>query len=145
MSNPHDPPHTQRLALIAAWALHWSNHDVPAVAALFTESLVYEDVPTHRVSHDAAELDAFMTSLFQASSDVRYEVHHALVDGERGAAEWTMQGTHNGPLDGLAATGKRFKVRGLSTFEFKGDKISRCSDYWSLSSLLAALGVQPRT
>jgi steroid delta-isomerase-like uncharacterized protein len=54
-----------------------------------------------------------------------------------------MRGTHTGEMPGMPATGKRFEVRGASTFEFRDAKILRCSDYWDMATLLKQLGFMP--
>jgi hypothetical protein len=41
----------------------------------------------------------------------------------------------------MPATGKRVEVRGASVFEFVGDKIRRCSDYWDMATFLKPLGL----
>ena len=43
----------------------------------------------------------------------------------------------------MPAPGKRAEVRGASVFEFVGDKIRRCSDYWDMATFLKPLGLMP--
>jgi len=42
---------------------------------------------------------------------------------------------------GIAATGREFAFRGMSAFELRGDKISRCTDYWDVETFKRQLGV----
>ncbi|HKT14861.1 MAG TPA: ester cyclase [Allosphingosinicella sp.] len=126
--------------MIAQWAKRWSDHDAAAIAELFVDDFVYEDVPSQRVNRSAADLRAFTEEVFTASSDVRYEISSAFVSGDRGCAEWVMRGTHTGAVGVTSATGKRFEVKGSSIFEFKEEKIRHCSDYWCIATLLAQIG-----
>jgi hypothetical protein len=73
--------------------------------------------------------------------DVTFELRSSFANGTGGSAEWVMRGTHKGDLPGLPATGKRMDVRGASIFEFSGNKIRRCSDYWDMATLLNQLGL----
>lgn len=130
----------ERLQVIAQWAKRWSDHDAAAIAELFVDDFVYEDVPSQRVNRSAADLRAFTEEVFTASSDVRYEISSAFVSGDRGCAEWVMRGTHTGAVGVTSATGKRFEVKGSSIFEFKEEKIRHCSDYWCIATLLAQIG-----
>jgi len=128
---------------IKGWATHWTAHDMDRLLPLFTEDLVYEDVTMGAVNRNAAELRAFGEGFFSAFPDVTFELTSASADGARGGAEWIMRGTHKGDLPGMPATGRRIEVRGASVFEFRGDKISRCSDYWDMATLLKQLGFMP--
>jgi steroid delta-isomerase-like uncharacterized protein len=122
------------------WAA-WSTHDMDRVLALFTEDLLYEDVTMGVVNRTAAELRAFGEGFFSGFPDVTFEVRSSFANGTSGGAEWVMHGTHKGDLPGMPATGKHVDVRGASVFEFAGDKIRRCSDYWDMATFLRQLGL----
>jgi steroid delta-isomerase-like uncharacterized protein len=51
-----------------------------------------------------------------------------------------MTGTHRGALFGLAATGKRMSMRGVSVFEIQGDQLRRCTDYYNVATMMKQLG-----
>jgi steroid delta-isomerase-like uncharacterized protein len=55
--------------------------------------------------------------------------------------EWTMSGTQTGEMPGMPATGKTFSLRGASVVELRDGKLTRCSDYWDLVTLLKQLGL----
>jgi hypothetical protein len=40
----------------------------------------------------------------------------------------------------MPASGKRFSLRGASTFELRGNRVLRCSDYWDLATFQKQLG-----
>ena len=54
-----------------------------------------------------------------------------------------MRGTHKGDLPGMPATGRCVEGRGASAFEFRGDKIRRCTGYWDMATLRKQLGFMP--
>jgi steroid delta-isomerase-like uncharacterized protein len=124
------------------WAA-WSSHNMERVLALFTEDLLYEDVTLGVMNRSAAELRVFGEGFFSGFPDVTFEVRSSFANGTNGSAEWVMRGTHKGDLPEMPATGKRVDVRGASVFEFAGDKIRRCSDYWDKATLLRQLGLMP--
>lgn len=126
--------------VIDAWARHWTAHDMDRLLPLFTEDLIYEDVTMGAVNRSAAELRAFGEGFFAGFPDVMFELTSTCADGARGGAEWVMRATHKGDLPGMPATGRRVEVRGASAFEFRGDKIRRCTDYWDMATLLKQLG-----
>ena len=123
------------------WAVYWSSHDLERLLLLFTADVVYEDVPMRVVNRGTAELRTFVEKVLSDFPDVAFELQSSFTDGSRGAAEWLMRGTRS--LPGMPATGKRVEVRGVSVFEFAGDKIRRCSDYWDIATYLEQLGLTP--
>lgn len=132
----------QERAIVEHWAA-WSSHDMERVLALFTETLVYEDVTLGVVNRSAGELRKFGEGFFSGFPDVTFEVRSSFANGTRGGAEWVMRGTHSGDMPGMPASGKRVELRGASVFEFAGDKIQRCSDYWDMAAFLKQLGFMP--
>ena len=132
-----------QIRAIEHWAAYWSAHDMERLLPLFTENVVYEDVTMGVVNRSTTELRAFGEGFFSGFPDVTFELQSNFADGTRGGAEWVMRGTHKGDLPGMPATDKRMEVRGASIFEFLGDKIRRCSDYWDMATLLKQLGLMP--
>jgi steroid delta-isomerase-like uncharacterized protein len=130
-----------QLRTIECWAAFWSAHDIERLLALFTESVLYEDVTMGAVNRGVAELRAFVEVVFFGFPDVTFELRSSFANGTGGGAEWVMRGTHEGDLPGLPATGKCMDVRGASIVEFSGNKIGRCSDYWDMATLLNQLGL----
>ena len=126
---------------IEHWAAHWSAHDMERLLQLFTEEVVYEDVAMVVVNRGPAELRAFGEGFFSGFPDVTFELRSSFANGSCGGAEWVMRGTHKGDLPGMPATGKRVEVRGASIFEFAGDRIRRCSDYFDMATFLKQLGL----
>jgi steroid delta-isomerase-like uncharacterized protein len=125
------------------WAAHWSTHDMDRLLPLFTEDVVYEDVTMGVVNRGPAQLRVFGEGIFSAFPDVTWELRSSFANGSSGGAEWVMRATHKGDLPGMPATGKRIEVRGASVFEFAGDKIRRCTDYWDMATCLKQMDLMP--
>jgi steroid delta-isomerase-like uncharacterized protein len=132
----------QKRAIEQHWA-YWSAHDMERLLPLFTEDVVYEDVTMGVVNRGSAQVRTFGEGFFSGFPDVTFELRSSFANGSSGGAEWVMRGTHTGDLPGMPATGKRIEVRGASIFEFAGDKIRRCSDYWDMVTFLKQLGLMP--
>ncbi|HEY3092871.1 MAG TPA: EthD family reductase [Vicinamibacterales bacterium] len=130
----------QQRAIEQHWA-YWSAHDLDRLMSLFTDDVVYEDVTMGVVNRGRSQLRAFAEGFFSGFPDVTFELRSAMANGASGGGEWIMRGTHKGDLPGMPATGKRMEVRGSSTFEFDGEKIRRCSDYWDMATFLKQLGL----
>jgi steroid delta-isomerase-like uncharacterized protein len=126
---------------IENWGKLWSAHDLDRLLQLFTEDVVYEDVTMGVVNRGKSELRTFGEGFIAGFPDVTFELRSRFANGASGGAEWVMRGTHTGDSPGMPRTGKHVEVRGASMFEFAGDKIRRCSDYWDMSTFLKQLGL----
>lgn len=68
--------------------------------------------------------------------DLSVSVDDAFVAGDKVAARWTAQGTHNGPLRGVAPTGRWVKSLGVGLFYFSGGKVR---EVWGLTDALGMM------
>jgi len=59
-------------------------------------------------------LRAFHEALLEAFPDARLTVEDLVVEGDRAALRYRLQGTHRGPYLGVAPTGSGFDVEGLT-------------------------------
>jgi predicted ester cyclase len=59
-------------------------------------------------------LRAFHEALWEAFPDARLTVEDLVVEGDRAALRYRLQGTHRGPYLGVAPTGSGFDVEGLT-------------------------------
>ncbi|HXV57886.1 MAG TPA: ester cyclase [Gaiellaceae bacterium] len=126
------------------WAAAWSAHDPDGLASLFAEDGVYEDVTFQTENHGHHGVSEWATGFLAAFPDLGVEPRSLFLADERAILEWTMGGTHRGTLGDMAATGKRFEVRGVTLFTFRAGLIARCSDYWDLATVQRQLGYVAR-
>jgi steroid delta-isomerase-like uncharacterized protein len=83
------------------WAQAWSSpHDLERLVALFTDDVLYEDVPTGAVNHGKDELRAFAKAFFAAYPDITFELTSRFARGSQGGAEWVGRGTDLGDRPG---------------------------------------------
>lgn len=123
----------------------WNSHKVDKITSFFTDDCVYEDVATGFVRHGKKEQAALVTGLFDWSPDYQLELKSAFGGGVWAASEWVMTGTQSGDISTprIAATGRRFSIRGASITELRNGKISRNTDYWDWASFLRQVGMMP--
>jgi predicted ester cyclase len=74
--------------------------------------VVLHGYPAGLQGHDG--LRAFHEALWEAFPDVRLTVEDLVVESDRAALRYRLQGTHGGPYLGVAPTGLRFDVEGLT-------------------------------
>ena len=83
------------------------------------------------VDHDPAPgqgpgpegFQAFFTELHTAFPDMKIEVEHMVSDQENVAFAYRLTGTHQGPFQGVPASGKRVEARGMQISRFRDGKM----------------------
>ena len=105
------------------------------------DSLVDHD-PAPNQAPGAQGLIDFFTEFRTAFPDLSVEVDHLVTDADNVAFAYTVTGTHQGPLMGIAPTGKKVKARGLQIGRFEQGKLV---ERWGSSDqfgILQQIGVQ---
>ena len=108
----------------------WSPADPHLYAVEFTTGDV----------HDGPEaVMAYFTESRTAFPDQRNELiamHHA---DDAVIVEFTLRGTHLGPLRGFEPTGREFSCRMIAVFEFEGERIVCERVYFDAATILGQL------
>ena len=86
----------------------------------------------------------FLAMLFNAFPDLHITIEGDIIaEGDYVAERWTLEGTHQGELLGIPATGKRVKVSGMSFSRLVDGKQV---EHWSIMDqlgMMQQLGVIP--
>jgi steroid delta-isomerase-like uncharacterized protein len=78
-----------------------------------------------------------------AVPDMHATVEELVAEGDKVAVRWTVQGTHQGELLGIPATGRHAVFRGISIYRLAGGKIVEQWEQWDRLDLLRQLGALP--
>jgi predicted ester cyclase len=107
------------------------------------------------VNHDPAEPPNFSglrgpellkrtASMYRAAfPDVRVVVDDVIATGEKVVLRWHSEGTHRGELVGLAPTGQRATVTGISIDQWRDGKVVESWSEWDNLGLARQLGAAP--
>jgi steroid delta-isomerase-like uncharacterized protein len=128
--------------LIERVAMLQSAHDAEALAALFAEHAIFEDVPFETVVCGHLEMKEFWTKTWRALPDFSMTLTSAFAEEHAGAAQWIMSATHESAFLSLPATNKQFSLKAASIIEFADQRIQRWTDYWSLSAFRKQVGLK---
>jgi len=82
----------------------------------------------------------FVTNTSKAFSDFNCTIEELIVKGDRIWSRFTITGTNTGPLGGIPATGKKFKVSGLAITRIADGKIAEDETFWNVLDLYQQLG-----
>lgn len=119
----------------------WNEHDPEAVMAEFADGGTFADpVTDERLS--GAEIGAWVEEITGAFPDARFEEGRR-VSNEEGVlfAEWTMHGTHEGPLRGLPPTRRTVELDAVDVVTLSEDGITAVRGYFDTSALNEQLGL----
>src|ERR1051326_9210709 len=93
--------------------------------------------------HGVAGLEQVHVTFTRAFPDWRFKVEDEVAEGEKVAVRWSGGGTHTGDLMGIAPTGKRVTLTGMSIFRLAGGKILEDRVEANVMRMMQQLGVIP--
>lgn len=104
-----------------------------------------KDFVNHGVTRDVGlkEDQAAARGWRSAFPDLRTQVDKVLVEGEFVTVLWSGEGTNTGEGNGLPATGKKLKGRGITIWRISGGKIHEEWSEFDQLRILQQLGLMP--
>jgi len=103
----------------------------------------FGDVPEDFQSGPRA-MAQFLNLYLRAFSDLRVTFEDALADRDRVVTRWRMEGTQDGPLMGIAASGRRVSIEGIRIDRIENGKIAESWMQMDTMGLLQQLGALPK-
>jgi steroid delta-isomerase-like uncharacterized protein len=111
------------------------------------EELLAEDVqrylpgsakPVGRTGSQKAEVQ-----FYAAFPDMQSTIEELLADGDRVVVRLTVRGTHQGPFQGIAPTGRAITLTEIFIARIRDDRITHLHAEANIFGLLQQLGVMP--
>ncbi len=113
----------------------WGRARVELVDTLYHPDVV-DHMPLPGQKPGVGGLKDVVLAFHAAIPDLKITVHALLEDGDRASDVWTLEGTHAGPIMGVAATGRRLRFSGADTIAARDGRIT---DIWHVEELLQML------
>ena len=135
-------------ALVRRYYADVANAAVPDTAIAGAEQLLTNDFTFYPLNDAEGQpgLDAhkgFLVWHHGVSPDSRWTIEAILAEGDQVAVRFTLRGTQQGELLGVAPTGKPFTLRGMDLFRIADNKIRELRRFFDLLALLEQLGARP--
>jgi steroid delta-isomerase-like uncharacterized protein len=108
--------------------------------------LIAPDFVFHDASRTIQGREAYqqlVSMLYTAFPDMHYTIEDLFAEGDRVVARYTIQGTHQGALMGIAPTGKPISVTGIIIYRFANGKYVEGWYNGDVLGMLQQLGVVP--
>ena len=100
-----------------------------------------KDVVDHDPAPDQAKgpegFVGFFTQFRTAFPDLKIAVEHMVTDEDNVAMAYTITGTQQGPFQGIPATGKKIKARGMQIAKFNSD--AQIKERWGSSDVMGIM------
>jgi|SRR5918995_3329984 steroid delta-isomerase-like uncharacterized protein len=117
-----------------------NHHDFDTTLGTFDHPR-YEIIPTGDVFDGAEEVMAYFETSRAAFPDQRNELIELRHTDDGVIVEFTLKGTHEGPLRGIPPTNKPFEVRTCAFFLFEGRDLVCERVYFDSATILGQLGL----
>lgn len=101
----------------------WNGEEPSVADELVSSSFV---LPGHEIPGEITGPELYKHLAEQTRSvfpDVHYAIEDVLVDGSRVAVRWTMTGTHEGVVFGVAPTGEKVQIPGIEIDRFEDGQL----------------------
>lgn len=85
----------------------------------------------------------FVTRYRTVFPDLHFTVADVVAEGDRVVSRWTCRATHQGELEGIAATGMQVRSTGMSIARFSAGKMVEYWANWDALGLMQQLGATP--
>jgi steroid delta-isomerase-like uncharacterized protein len=111
---------------------------------LFTSDFNRHDPSTPDVGRGPNGVRQVATRYRTAFPDLHLTIEDTLSDGDRVVVQWSSTGTHRGELQGVAPTGKKIAITGMSIIRFSSGRIAEEWVNWDTLGMLRQLAVIPQ-
>jgi steroid delta-isomerase-like uncharacterized protein len=116
------PPEQATNAELIRWAFEMLNqHDVTPLKQFWTADTV-ERFPD-QTCRGTEEIARYFEDTFRAIPDLHMEIVGIAEQNDDVFVHWHLTGTHQGPIQGIEATGKKVAVDGIDHFVIRDGKV----------------------
>jgi steroid delta-isomerase-like uncharacterized protein len=121
----------------------WNTGNLSMADQIFAPTYEHHDPSTPDFGR-GPDSEKKRASLYRnAFPDIHLTIEDVIAEGETVMTRWSCQGTHKGDLNGIAPTGRRFTITGVTIARVSAGKIVEGFVNWDALGLMQQLGVVP--
>lgn len=113
---------------------HWNAGDLERYLELYAPEIVMHGIPG--LPPGMAGVRGYYEALAVAFPGSRIELDDVMVEGEKVACRFRLCGRHDGPFQGVPASGRDVVISGITILGFRGE---RCVERWTVVDMLSLL------
>lgn len=130
LDEPRDEGATPEAVVREFFAKVFEGGDLDAVERFIAPDHLNHDPTAPPVPPGPQGVRQLVKHYREAFPDLRFEIAEAIAQEDRVAHRWTLRGTHQGEIAGIAPTGREVEVSGLEINRIDAGKIA---ESWALS------------
>ena len=135
------PTQEQAKAIERYSAEVWGQGILAAIDEIFTQDRIRHGPDLEGTSEGAQGHKDLVMVYRTALPDLKVPIEAMVGEGNIVLTRWAASGTNNGPMLGIAPTGKSCRVFGFWMHRFEGNKIAEEWATWDTHGFLQQLGV----
>jgi predicted ester cyclase len=117
----------------------WNQKRLQAMDELADAKVVSHGHAPHDIG--LPEFKAFAKSLLAAFPDIHFVLESPMAEGDKVATRWRAEMTHKGDYMGIAPTGRKISISGMSMARIQNGKFVETWDSWDQLGFLTQLGL----
>jgi steroid delta-isomerase-like uncharacterized protein len=130
-------------AVVQRWIEEvWNRDNLTSADELIGDNYVLHD-PTRPGLRGREGIKGSIASFRIAFPDLHFTIEDQLAEEDKVVIRYTVQGTHQGPLMGIPATGKHGTLTGIDIYRLVDGKIAEAWSNWDTLLMLQQMGVIP--
>jgi steroid delta-isomerase-like uncharacterized protein len=119
----------------------WNKRDLKLTDQLLTPDSRNIDPAMPDLGTGPEAYNKLITLYTTAFPDLHFTLDEVIDAGDRVVVRWTASGTHKGELRGIAPTGKKFSLTGITINRFSNGKVAELRVIWDALGMMQQLGV----
>jgi steroid delta-isomerase-like uncharacterized protein len=116
-----------------------NQHNPDLMDEMYTPDFVWHE-PDQDI-HGSEEAKQFVSTFLEAFPDLQVSVEDEIAEDDKVVTRWTIRGTHQGALMGIAPTEKQIELKGITIHRIEGDKIAEEWERYDNLGMMQQLGV----
>jgi steroid delta-isomerase-like uncharacterized protein len=125
------------------WEELWNNGNLALADEIVSPDFTDHDPTSPWVPPGIEGCKTLVTGYRTVFPDIHFAIEQQVAAGNTVVSHWRCSGTHRGELMGIAPTGKRMEVEGISILHLEDGKISHQTTIWDALGLMQQLGAVP--
>lgn len=122
---------------------YWNTQDIPGILEFYNDDITWHNMALNETYRGKAGVTEFLTSLFTAFPDLKFNVTEKIPRDDFVAERWEISATHLGPYMGIPPTGKPILIRGMGLVKLRDGKFLTDNFYYDALGVLQQMGIFP--
>ena len=116
-----------------------NQHNPDLIDEFYTPDLVWHE-PDQDIQ-GSEEAKQFVSTFLEAFPNLNVTLEDEIAEGDKVVTRWTIRGTHQGELMGIAPTEEQIELKGITIHRIKGGKIAEEWERYDNLGMMQQLGV----